>query len=68
MGIWDTEASRAPKRCLRRNIQNMGGSGGFSGEAAVRWSRGAVGLAAISSFSRPCWQRSRKIRVSRLGW
>ena len=33
------------------------GSAGFSGEAEVRCSRGAVGLAAKISFSRPSWQR-----------
>ena len=46
----------------------MGGSAGFSGEAPVRCSRGAVGLAANSSFSRLSRPRRCRIRVSRLGW
>ena len=57
MGGWVISVSFAPRRCLRRSIQNMGGCAGFSGEAAVRCSRGAAGLAAKSSFSRPSWQR-----------
>ena len=68
MGGWVISASFAPMRCLRRSIQNMGGSAGFSGEAVVRCSRGAVGLAAKSSFSRPSRQRRCRIKVSRLGW
>ena len=33
---WVTSTSRAPDKCLRSSIQNMGGSGGFSGFASVK--------------------------------
>ena len=68
MGGWEISARRAPERCLRSSIQNMGGSGGFSGEAVVRCSRGAVGFATISSFSRPALPLMSIMRLSRLGW
>ena len=59
---------RPPDRCLRRSMQNIGGWSGFSGLAPVRWSRGAVGLAAMSSRCRPAEHRSRRMMVSRVGW
>ena len=67
MGICSTFANLAPDKCLRSSMQNMGGSAGFSGEAEVKCRRGAVGLAAKISFSRPSAQRRWKMTVSRLG-
>ena len=68
MGICSIEISRAPSRCLRSSMQNMGGSAGFSGLEVVRCNLGAVGFSAKSSFCRPSRHFSCRITVSRLGW
>ena len=52
-GSCSTAARRLPPMCLRSNMQNIGGSAGFSGLAVVRCSRGLAGLGAKSSFSLP---------------
>ena len=49
---WATPVMRAPSRCLRSSMQNMGGSAGFSNEACVRWTR---------AFPVPTAQRRRSV-------
>ena len=42
-------ATRAPTKCLRSSIQNMGGSAGLSRAVSVSWMRGALAPAFNSS-------------------
>ena len=67
-GGWATDRMRAPDRCLRRSIQNMGGVSGFSRVSWVSWGLGWLGLAESNSLTFP-WAgvRRAKITSSRLG-
>ena len=46
---WVISATRAPTRCLRSSIQNMGGSAGLSRSSSVSWRRGALAPAFSKS-------------------
>ena len=52
-GGCSTASSRAPDRCFRRSMQNMGGVSGFSREIWVSWGRGWLGLADSSRRTFP---------------
>jgi len=52
---WASSSSRAPVKCLRNSIQNMGGVSGFSRGTLVSCALGWAGLADINrrTFSFP---------------
>ena len=59
---------RAPVRCLRISMQNMGGVSGFSRVIRVSCTRGWLGLAERSSFTFSRLPRTAITISSRTGW
>ena len=62
-----TERIRAPTRCLRSSMQNIGGSAGFSIDSVVKCTRAFPVPAAISSLPLPCFPRTERSSRSRSG-
>ena len=65
---WVSSSSRAPVKCLRSSMQNMGGVSGFSRGTRVSWALGWAGLAESNrrTLSRPA--RIWSTASSRAGW